>query len=137
MIRHTCISPRTEQGNRRTRVKRRQDGSAKKSPCYTSPDREIRNQSVAIGCTLGRGRYSPAIGTTCQIANRYLNLPRRQTQADKYPPRNLFSGEHLGMRLAPPSKFHYISIQMCVCVCDVCKQLLIFFESLYINFDLS
>lgn len=68
--------------SRRSRVKKDEGGQRRNR--YTSPNREIRNQSVAIGCTVGRGRYSRAIGTTCQIANRYLNLPRRQTQVDKY-----------------------------------------------------
>lgn len=67
---------------KRGRLERKRDTPPKKSPCCTS---QI-SQSVAIGCTVGHRRYSRAIGTTCQIANRYLNLPGRQTQVDKYPP---------------------------------------------------
>ncbi|CAL1678963.1 unnamed protein product [Lasius platythorax] len=58
---------------------KRQDRSAKKSPCYTSPDREIRNQSVAIGCTAAGGiprRSEPRAKLQIDISI-YLGVRRR------------------------------------------------------------
>lgn len=97
------LSPHGEDGTKKPRewpkhLKKRQEIRLPKKSLPTRRwiGRSGTNQSRLVA-TVGRGRYSRAIGTTCQIANRYLNLPRRQTQVDKYPPRILFPGDRVSV----------------------------------------